>query len=245
MFSTKNLNALFLTILAIAIFTTSNSMFLKKSLLKSKVVNLQALNTSSCKVLGASGVSDNGLSHVNGDVCLTPGVSIVNVTTSFVTGVFQVNDGPALAANSDANILYSAVKAQVLGCVYLTGVDLGLVNQFVNGSGQISGHLTPGCYIFTSAAAFNGILTLSGAGDYTFNVGSALVTGIGANMVLTNGASQNDIFWAISSSATISSGSTVYGNFIAYATLTMTNVNLHGTAKALTAAVDFVGVTLS
>ena len=245
MFSTKNLNALFLTILAIAIFTTSNSMFLKKSLLKSKMVDLHALNTSNCKVLGASTVTDDGISHINGDVCLTPGSSIVGLLTANITGVTHINDGPALAANADANTLYSAVKAEVLNCVYLTGVDLGLVNQFINGSGLISGLLTPGCYIFTAAASFNGILTLSGAGIYTFNVGTGMVTGIGAKMVLTNGASQNDIFWAFGSSATIASASTVYGNFIAYATISMTNVNLYGTAKALTGAIGFVSVTLS
>ena len=86
-----------------------------------------------------------------------------------------------------------------------------------------------------------GTLTLSGPGDFKFDMGSTLITATGAKVVLAGGANQDNVFWAIGSSATLEANSQVYGHLIAYASITMNNgVTLYGSAKALNAAVTLI-----
>ena len=96
----------------------------------------------------------------------------------------------------------------------MSGVDLG---------GKTLG---PGVYHFASSAALHGTVTLDGEGasnpTFIFQIGSTLTTGAGARVALKDGADGCAVFWAVGSSATIGTGTSLQGNLMADVSITMT-----------------------
>ncbi len=171
-------------------------------------------------------------SVINGNVGVSPGTSI----TGFPAGATVVppfathaNDGSAIAAQGSVGALYTTLAG--LGGATAIGPELG---------GVI---LTPGTYSFTSTAniAAGTTLTLSGAGTYIFKVGSAITANVGSSVVLANGATACNVFWQVTSAATLN-GVTFSGNVVAQAGVTLgVGASLSGRALTTTAG----AVTLS
>jgi hypothetical protein len=112
--------------------------------------------------------------------------------------------------------------------------------------------LVPGVYS-TGAASLAGsgpaTLTFNGAGVYVIVCASTLVTGAGGipTMTLENGATANDIYWVVGSSATINSGfSGVFqGNVLADTSITDTlGGTVNGSLIALGGAVTFSAASI-
>ncbi len=169
-------------------------------------------------VLGGSAVNATGVgSIVNGDVGVSPGASITgfpasaSVTPPFAT---HITDGPANNARAATLTLYNFLAAVGGATPILPGLN-----------GQVLG---PGTYS-TGAALLpvGGTLTLSGAGQYVIQIASSLTTGVGSNVVLLNGANACNVFWQVTTLATLD-GATFPGNVVA-----QTGVHL-GTGAALT-----------
>ena len=169
-------------------------------------------------VLGGSAVNANGVGNiVNGDVGVSPGGSITgfpaaaSVTPPFAT---HITDGPANSARAATLTLYNFLAAVGGATPILPGLN-----------GQV---LNPGTYS-TGAALLpvGGTLTLSGAGRYVIQIASSLTTGVGSNVVLLNGANPCNVFWQVTTLATLD-GATFPGNVVA-----QTGAHL-GTGAALT-----------
>jgi hypothetical protein len=169
-------------------------------------------------ILGGSAVNANGTgSLVNGDVGVSPGSSITgfpaqaNVVPPF--SFAHSADGPANNARASTLTLYNFLAAAGGAVPILPGLD-----------GQMLG---PGTY--TTGAALlvaGGTLTLNGAGTYIFQVTSSLTANVGSN-VLLNGVNPCNVFWQVTSLATLN-GATFAGNVVA-----QTGVHL-GTGASLT-----------
>ena len=80
-------------------------------------------------------------------------------------------------------------------------------------------------YCGSSSVAVTGTLTLDGQGNanalFVIKAGSTLTTGTGANIALTNGTQAKNVWWQVSSSATLGTGTTFRGNIIALTTITL------------------------
>jgi hypothetical protein len=178
-------------------------------------------------VLGGTTVTAGGTGTViTGDVGVSPGTSITGfpgsavVVTPFGT---HANDGAAIAAQSSATALYTSLA--MTGGATPLGAELGGVP------------LGPGVYSFSSTAniAATTTLTLSGAGVYIFQVGSALTANVGSNVLLLNGATACNIFWQVTSAATLN-GVTFAGTVVAQAGITLgVGAALNGRALATAA----------
>jgi type VI secretion system secreted protein VgrG len=109
----------------------------------------------------------------------------------------------------------------------LTGQDLGGLT------------LTSGVYRFDSSAQLTGILTLSGPGDFIFQIDSTLTTAGNSSVNVINGNSNSGVYWQVGSSATLGTGTVFAGNILALDSITLTTGAdiLCGRAIALTAAV--------
>jgi large repetitive protein len=184
-------------------------------------------------VLGGSTVTANGTgSVVNGDVGVSPGTSITGFPGSaIVTPPFSThsNDGAAIAAQSSTTALYIDLASR--GGATPLGAELGGVT------------LTPGVYSFSSTAniASGTTLTLTGGGIFIFKVGSAITANVLSNVLLQNGATACNIFWQVTSAATLN-GVTFPGTVVAQAGVTLgVGATLNG--RALTTAAG--AVTLS
>lgn len=98
--------------------------------------------------------------------------------------------------------------------------------------------LTSGVYFFSSSAQLTGTLTLSGTGNFIFQIGSTLTTASASSIVLENGATAANVYWQVGSSATLGTTTAFDGTIIANQSVTLDNgADLAGRALALNAAV--------
>jgi hypothetical protein len=181
-------------------------------------------------VLAGSTITNTGPTVITGDLGLSPGTSVTGFPPGTVSGTSHVADAVAAQAKTDLMAAYVDAAAQP-ATSDLTGQDLG---------GKT---LTPGVYHFASSAQLTGTLTLDGQSNphavFIFQMGSTLTTATSSHVVLTHGALASGVFWQVGSSATIGTGTTLQGNLMALASITMvTGATIeNGRAMALNAAV--------
>jgi hypothetical protein len=185
---------------------------------------------SSFAALSATPVlSNTGSSVLSGDIGISPAASITGFPPGTFSGVQHIADGTAAAAQT-------ALAARI---VALQALGPG-TNESGNvlGSGGTVPTLTPGVYSFTSTAQLTGALTLNGAGNYTFLVGSSLTTASGSSVILSGGATAANVNWVMGASATIGTTTAMVGNLLAHTSVTMnTSASLNGRALANTGQV--------
>jgi Ice-binding-like len=156
-------------------------------------------------------ITNTGVSVIDGNLALV-GPSATGVS-GVVTGKSDI--GNAAADRAEADVLSAHQDATgATPVTEMSGVDLG---------GKT---LSPGVFHFGSSAALHGTLTLDGGGlsnaTFIFQIGSTLTTGTGAQVRLVNGADGCAVFWAVGSSATIGTGTSLQGNLMALVSITMT-----------------------
>lgn len=181
-------------------------------------------------VLGASTVTNTGVSFINGHVGVSPGTAYVDNGSATITGtLYTGSDSVAVQAQADVLVAWNDMVGET--CTRnLTGVDLGTVT------------LLPGVSCFDSSAQLTGTLTLDAQNDpnavFIIKIGSTLTTASASKMVLINGASNCNVFFQVGSSATIGTTSDLRGNIIANDSITMnTGATIRGRLIALNAAV--------
>ena len=145
-------------------------------------------------VLGATTVTNTGLTVINGDLGVSPGTAITGFPPGIDNGKVQAANAAAAAAQADAKKAYNAAVA-LTPTQDLTGQDLG---------GMV---LSSGTYHFSSSAQLTGTLTLDANGNpnaqYVFQIGSTLTTASASVVQVINGGRACNIFWQTGSSATI------------------------------------------
>ena len=186
-------------------------------------------------VMAGTSVSFNGeLTNVyTGSVGVSPGTSI--------TGNFKLGNGNVENTStkdnqcaSDSTTAYNAAAAQTCPPSNIRNELSGLT-------------LFPGVYCATTAPmTFSaGTLTLDAQNDpnavWVFQASSSLVTSPYTSFILNNGASAANVYWQISSSATLGYSSSFVGNILSYAAVSVqTDAVLTGRALA-GAGVSFAG----
>lgn len=191
---------------------------------------------STFSVLGASTVTNTGPSILTGHLGLSPGLAITGITPSNVLGSIFAGGAVPLLAQTHVGTAFLNLNLQ--GCTrIMTGEDLGQT-------------VTPGVNCFAASAPLTGTLTLDAQGDpnavFIFKIGSTLITATDSNVVLINGATACNTFFAVGSSATLGTGTQFEGNILALASVTLTTgVRVNGLVAAQTAAVTMDTVDVS
>jgi ice-binding like protein len=178
-------------------------------------------------VLSGAGLTNTGPSWVTGAI----GASGAGITgfPPGTSGPKHIGDSAFTTAETDLTAAYGAA-VQPCTANY-TGVNLGGLT------------LGPGVYCQTTAPTLTGTLTLNGSGIYIFLIGTTaapttLVTASGSRVILIGGAQPCQVFWRVTSSATIATSTTMIGNIMANISIQMqTGATLNGRALARTAAV--------
>ncbi|MFT5198760.1 MAG: hypothetical protein ACI87O_001419 [Planctomycetota bacterium] len=185
-------------------------------------------------VLAGAAVTAAGTGTViTGEVGTAPGTAITGFP---VQGIVEApaathsNDSAAIAAQASATALYANL-ANTPGATVISA-ELGGIT------------LNPGVYSFASTAniAAGTTLTLDGSGLYIFKVGSAITANVLSSVILMNGATPGQVFWQVTSAATLN-GISFSGTVVAQAAITLgVNVVLDGRALATAAgAVTMAG----
>jgi hypothetical protein len=176
-------------------------------------------------------VANSGPTIVTGDIGIYPAASITGFPPGTLTGTEYAGDATAQTAQGDLTTAYNFAAAAAGGAI-LTA-DIG---------GQT---LAPGVYKTTSAQPSLGItgnLTLAGNGVYIFQIVSTLTTAANnSDVILSGGATAEDVFWQVGSSATLGTTTTFAGTIMAEASVSLdTGATLNGRALALTGAVTLL-----
>jgi hypothetical protein len=180
-------------------------------------------------VLAASTITNTGATTINGDLGLSPGTSVTGFPPGQVNGTVYTADAVAVQAQNDLTTAYNNAATQPVTATI--GTELGGTTE------------TPGVY--NSAAGTFGItgtLTLDAQGNpnavFIFQAASTLITASASNVVLVNGAQASNVFWVVGSSATLGTNSTLQGNILALASITVTTgTTIDGRALARNGAV--------
>jgi len=148
-------------------------------------------------------------------------------------GTSHAGDATATAAQAGAHKAYQDLVAEPCG-TNLTGKTLG------TSPGAVT--LSPGVYCFDSSAQLTGTLTLSGSGVYVFKIGSTLTTASKSSVVLAKGATAGNVFWQVTSSATLGTNTAFEGSIVAMISDTVTTgASVSGRVIALTGSVTLSG----
>jgi hypothetical protein len=148
---------------------------------------------------------------IAGHVGVSPGTSITGIPAGAILlggSAMHSNTAEAIAAQASSTALY------------LDLVGRGGATTILAELGGTT--VSPGTYSFSSTAniAAGTTLTLDGAGVYIFKVGSAITANVGSNVVMLNGASPSQVFWQVTSAATLN-GVTFSGTVVAQAAVTL------------------------
>ena len=153
------------------------------------------------------------------------------------TGFGGVGNGTAGALH-DNDLLAQGALASAATAYGNALAELPLVSHVLVPSET----LTPGAYDIGTLALLSGSLTLNGNGDpnavFVFTAGSSLTTASASTVLLTNGAQACNVFWQVTSSATLGTNSTFVGHIVALSSITATTgATINGSLIARTGAV--------
>ncbi|MGV9004006.1 ice-binding family protein [Flavobacterium sp.] len=151
---------------------------------------------------------------------------ITNTGNTQFTGSIGTNHGTisgfaSLPNTAHVEDSYSASCAVDLNNAY---------NQLIATEPTITDHLAtfgdeeiliPGVYGISGAASLNGTLTLNGQGNsnalFIFKIGGAFTTDVYSQIILTNGARADNVFWVTEGAISFAANVSVKGTFIAQA----------------------------
>jgi hypothetical protein len=184
-------------------------------------------------VLAGAGITVAGPVNstvIRGDIGSFAVTSITGLENVVLNGVNHAGNGVTQVAKLDLGIAYADAASRTPFVTFPPISDLGGLT------------LATGVYNNPSSFFLTGTLTLDAGGDpnavWIFQTGSTLITGVGSNVNLINGAKASNIFWQVGSSATLGVGSQFEGSILAQESITLnTGATLAGRALALTGAV--------
>ncbi len=188
---------------------------------------------SSFAVLAGTGVTNEGATTIDGDLGTHPTPAVTGFPPGIVHGTVHAADAVAGQAKDDLTAAY-------LDAAGRTPTDVI--------QGELGGRtLVAGVYASGGATlGLTGTLTLDGQHDpasvWIFQASSDLVTASSSSVSFINGAQPCNVFWQVTSSATLGSGSSFGGSILALTSITMgSGVFLGGRALARNGTVTLIG----
>ncbi len=185
-------------------------------------------------VLAGTGITNTGATTITGDVGSYATPSETGFETVVLTGTNHAGDSVTQGAKSALATAYD----DAAGRTPFTAVAGGILAEKT----LVGGVYNAG----SSTMDLTGTLTLDGQNDpnsvWIFQAPSDLVTASGSSVNLINGASSCNVFWQVTSSATLKSGSTFMGTILALQSITIgSGVTLNGRALAQNGNVTLIG----
>ena len=184
------------------------------------------------EVLAGSTVTNTGPTIITGgDLGLSPGSAVTGFPPGTLTtpAVMHLTDPTAATAESDLTTAY----------LYTAGLPGGAVLP-----GDLSGlTFTSGLYTNATTVMLSaGNVTLDALGDpnavFIFQIGSTLTTIGSTQVILAGGAQAKNVYWQVSSSATLGTNSIFQGTILSLQSITLdTGATLTGRALARNGAV--------
>ncbi len=185
---------------------------------------------------GTPAVTNTGATTITGDVGIAPAAAVTGFPPGTISGATHAADAVALQAKSDLVTAYNDAAGRPLTATHATLGGLTLVAGVYNAGG--------------ATLDLTGTLTLDGQSDpnavWIFQATSDLVTASSSTVRFINGGQSCNVFWQVTSSATLGSGSTFVGTIMALTSITMASgVTLSGRALARNGEVTLINDTIT
>ncbi|WP_460343857.1 DUF4082 domain-containing protein [Actinoallomurus acanthiterrae] len=191
-------------------------------------------NAAPFAVLAGSNVTNTNLTRVIGDLGTSPGSSVTGFPPGTINGTIHAGDSTAANAKADVVTAYNNLTAMTPNATL--PAELGNTTR------------TPGVYDSTTGDfQINGTLTLDAQANpdaiFVFKA-TTLTTAMSSTITLTGGAQANNLYWAISDSATLNTFTTFRGNLIANNAINVNSrANPIGHLFTLNNAITITGAT--
>ena len=189
------------------------------------LVDLGAVATFS--VLGSTGVVSTGVTHLSGDLGVSPSPTVTGFGPSeggSLDGAIHAADDTAATARGD---LVAALD------------DASSRTRHTEIAGDLGGRtFHVGVHHITAALALTGTVTLDGEGNpdavFIFQTDAAFNTAAGSSVILLNGAQSANVFWVVTGAAGTGAASTLAGSILARGAITLgAGTSLQGQALSL------------
>jgi hypothetical protein len=192
-------------------------------------------SADSFAVLAGSGITNTGLTTIDGDVGSFPTPSETGFASVLLHGTNHGGDPVTQAAKNDLAAAYGDAAGR---------------RPATNLAAALGGTtLRAGVYANTTFG-LAGTLTLDAKGDpdaeFIFQAGSTVIAEVNSRVLLRNGANPCNVTWKVGSSATFMTGAQFVGDVLAYASITaQTGAAFQGRLMASNAAVTLDSNTIT
>lgn len=201
--------------------------------------------------MGGAGVTSCGLTLINGDVSTTGASTTITgltdgnglgdpYTVAGCPGIVNGKIYTAPPAPGDASSLAIAQQSEMDAQTAFDATSTASMPGATVQTQELGGlTLAPGIYWSGTSFDITTVdLTLDAQGDanavWVFQTDSTLTVGSNVNVILTNGAQAKNVFWHVSSAATINSDAFMQGTILAFSGVSMgTGARLDGRAISL------------
>lgn len=160
-------------------------------------------STSTFAIVSGTYSNSTAGTAITGDVCFTTGPAV----TPGISGATESPCNPQRGTDqADALADLNSQNCELLGAaVALNEISIG---------GGPPGEFPPGCYSSTGAMSITAgtTVTLSGNGVYIFRPDGAMDAAADSNVVASDGACENDVYWTPTGATTIGANSGFVGN---------------------------------
>jgi len=180
---------------------------------------------------GTPAITNTGATTIDRDVGISPGASVTGFPPGIVGGTIHKADAVALQAQADLTVAYLDAAGRPVTANHTALGGLTLVGGVYNSGG--------------ATLALTGTLTLDGQNDpnsvWIFQGTSDLVTASMSSVSFIRGGSPCNVFWQVTSSATLGSGSSFVGTILALMSITLADgVTVNGRALSRNGTVTLI-----
>jgi hypothetical protein len=183
---------------------------------------------------GTPAVTNTGATTIDRDLGIHPATSVTGFPPGIVGGTIHAGDAVALQAKSDLTVAYLDAASRPLTATHAVLGGLTLVDGVYNSG--------------TATLDLTGTLTLDGQNDpnsvWIFQAQSDLITASTSSVSFIRGGSPCNVFWQVTSSATLGSNSNFVGTILALQSVTLANgVTVNGRTLARNGNVTLINDT--
>lgn len=207
----------------------------------SSAVTTRLGSAANYALLAYSGITNTGATVITGG-------NAGSYPTTTITGLTAANFvAPATTDNTNASAAQTALAAAITYYQGLTATLSGLGNLSTGGNGSTASTYTPGVYVGSSSLTMPTGIILDAQGNpnavFVFVAGSTINLASGQTVALVNGAVAANVVFVAGSSFTSVATSTMNGNILAVASITLGGGVQNGRALANTGAVTISAAT--